>query len=137
LPIKQTHLDVKDPRRLVTQMGEIPREAQVACLAAIVERLEKDIGTLKAQAAAWANGDVDTLRALPYPGEIQQCQGALETSNNMKQIIDASNAGWNSGVDKALTAGPPTLAVRPIYELLKPDGTLAALKAKGYRVEGP
>jgi hypothetical protein len=102
-----------------------------------MDRLEKDIDTIKAQAIAWANGDVDTLRALPYPGEIQQCQGALEASGNMKQIIDESNAGWNASVLKALTSGPPTLAVRPIYELLKPEGTLAALKTKGYRVEGP
>jgi len=93
--------------------------------------------TLKAQANAWAVGDVETLRALPYPKEIQSCTDALENSGGMKQIINEANGGWNAALDKALTDGVPTLAIRPIYELLKPDGTLATLRAKGYQVEGP
>jgi uncharacterized protein YbaP (TraB family) len=135
--IKQTPLKVEDPRNLVTQLSEIPREAQIACLEAIVERLEKDIDTIKAQANAWALGDVETLRALPYPREIQACTSALETSGNMKALIDGANRGWDSALEDALTTNQPTLGVKPIYELLKPGGTLAALRAKGYRVEGP
>ena len=40
-------------------------------------------------------------------------------------------------VDAALANNQTTLAIRPIYDLLGPNGTLAALRAKGYRVEGP
>jgi uncharacterized protein YbaP (TraB family) len=135
--VRQTHLEVDDPRGLVKQVGEIPREAQVACLESVMERLEKDLDTIKAQANAWSLGDVDTLRALPYPREIRECQNALENSGDMKRIIADANAAWIGAVDRSLVSGPPTLAVRPIYELLKSDGTLAALRAKGYRVEGP
>jgi uncharacterized protein YbaP (TraB family) len=135
--VRQTQINVDNPRDLVTQVGEIPRASQIACLDAIVERLEKDIETIKAQANAWAVGDVATLRALPYPKEIQSCADALESSGRMKKIIEQTNRGWNEGLEKALNDGVPTLAVRPIYEMLRPNGTLDSLRAKGYEVEGP
>jgi len=135
--VRQTQIKVRDPRDLVIEVGDIPRAAQVACLDAIVERLEKDIEILKAQANAWALGDVATLRSLPYPKEVQSCSDALERSGKMKKIIDEANGGWNAALEQALNAGVPTLGIRPIYELLKPDGTLAMLRAKGYQVEGP
>jgi hypothetical protein len=135
--VRQTRLEVNDPRNLVSEIGEIPREAQVACFESVIARLEQGLDTIKAQANAWALGDVDALRTLPYPREIRECQTALETSGDLKQIIADANAGWSAAVDAALTSGTPTLGVRPIYDLLKPDGTLAKLREKGYRVEGP
>ena len=97
----------------------------------------KDIETLKAQANAWAVGDVETLRALPYPKEIQSCQDALENSGDMKKLIAEANGQWSGTLERALDDGTPTLGIRPIYELLKPDGTLDRLRARGYQVEGP
>lgn len=135
--IQQTALKVADPRGLVTELGEIPKAAQLACFDAVLAKLERDIDTLKAQANAWALGDVATLRSLPYPREIEECQSTLENSGDMKKLIAETNRGWNLAVEKALTGGPPTLAIGPIYELLKSDGALARLAAKGYRVEGP
>jgi uncharacterized protein YbaP (TraB family) len=135
--IVQTQLKVKDPREVVTQLGEIPRDVQVNCLAAIVERLERDMDTIKAQADAWALGDVDSLRKLPYPREIEVCVNALESSDRMKDMIAHVAQGWDRGVENALDKGPPTLAVKPIYDLLGANGTIEKLRAKGYRIEGP
>ena len=136
--VTQTQLKVEDPREVVTQFGEIPRNVQVSCLEAIVEHLEKDMETMKAQANAWALGDVATLRALPYPKEIEVCTQALETSDRMKRLIESIDAGWNKSVDAALSGrGKPTLAVKPIYELLGANGTIEKLRARGFRVEGP
>jgi uncharacterized protein YbaP (TraB family) len=136
--VTQTQLKVEDPREVVTQFGEIPRNVQVSCLEAIVEHLEKDMETVKAQANAWALGDVATLRALPYPKEIEVCTNALETSGRVKDLIERMDAGWNKSVEAALSArGKPTLAVKPIYELLGANGTIQKLRARGFRVEGP
>ncbi len=136
--VTQTQLKVEDPREVVTQFGEIPRNIQVSCLEAIVEHLEKDMETVKAQANAWALGDVAALRALPYPKEIEVCTNALETSDRMKRLIESVDAGWNRSVEASLSGkGKPTLAVKPIYELLGPNGTLEKLRARGFRVEGP
>ena len=136
--VTQTELKVKDPREVVTQFGAIPRNVQVSCLEAIVEHLEKDMETVKAQANAWALGDVAALRALPYPKEIEVCTNALETSDRMKGLIEGVDAGWNKSVDAALSGrGKPTLAVKPIYELLGENGTIEKLRARGFRIEGP
>ncbi len=91
--INQTPLKVQDPRGLVTELSEIPRAAQLACFEAVVSKLERDIDTLKAQANAWALGDVAALRALPYPKEIEECQSTLESSGDMKQLIAATEPG--------------------------------------------
>jgi hypothetical protein len=93
--------------------------------------------TIKAQADAWALGDVESLRKLPYPAEISVCTDALETSGRMKDMIDHINTSWNRTIETALTSGPPTLAVKPIYDLLGENGVLARLRAKGYQIEGP
>jgi uncharacterized protein YbaP (TraB family) len=61
--VTRTDLKVEKPRDILAQLAEIPREAQVACLEAMVERLENDIETMKAQARAWALGDVQMSRA--------------------------------------------------------------------------
>lgn len=135
--IAQTELKVKDPREVVIQFGEIPRDVQIRCLAAIVARLERDMDTIKAQADAWALGDVEALRKLPYPQEISVCTNALETSGRMKEMIDHVNTSWNTTLDSALTKGPPTLAIKPIYDLLGETGVIERLRAKGYQIDGP
>jgi uncharacterized protein YbaP (TraB family) len=138
VPIRKTEIKLEDPRQVVTQLGEIPRDVQVACFEAIVERLEKDMDTIKAQANAWALGDVAALRALPYPREIEVCRNALETSDRVKDLIERTSAGWDATVEAALNGtGKPTLAVKPIYELLGANGTIEKLRARGFQVEGP
>ncbi|MEJ1963243.1 MAG: TraB/GumN family protein [Gammaproteobacteria bacterium] len=136
--VVQTQLKVEDPRQVVTQFGEIPRSVQISCLEAIVGHLEKDLETMKAQANAWALGDVAALRALPYPNEVEVCTNALETSDRMKKLLESVDAGWDKSVETALGAsGKPTLAVKPIYELLGPNGTIEKLRARGFKIEGP
>ncbi len=92
--IQQTPLKVADPRGLVTELGEIPKAAQLACFDAVLAKLERDIDTLKAQANAWALGDVATLRSLPYPKEIEECQSTLESSGDMKKLDCGDQPGW-------------------------------------------
>ena len=136
--VRQTEVKIEDPRSLVAQFGEMPRERQVACLEAMVARLEHDMDTMKSQANAWAMGDVASLRKLPYPKEIEVCKDMFETSEVMRKMIADTNAGWDASVEGALDgSGKPTLAVKPIYELLGPNGTIEKLRARGFKVEGP
>ena len=136
--VRQTEVKIKEPRALVEQFGEMPRERQVACLESIVERLENDMDTMKSAANAWAMGDVATLRKLPYPREIEVCKDMFETSEVMRKMINDTNAGWDTSVEAALNGtGKPTLAIKPIYELLGANGTIEKLRARGFKVEGP
>jgi uncharacterized protein YbaP (TraB family) len=137
VPIRQSKLKIDDPRDLVTQLGQIPHDAQVNCLEAVVERLETGMEPMQEEARAWALGDVAALRQLMVPKALDVCTASASASSRTKQLIDDSNAGWDQQVDLALATNRSTLALKPIHELIGTRGILAALKAKGYLVEGP
>jgi uncharacterized protein YbaP (TraB family) len=137
VPIKQAKLKIDEPRDLLTQLGQIPADAQVQCLQAVVERLETGMEPMKQEAQAWSMGDVAALRELMIPKTIDVCTATVSTSLRTKQLIEDSNADWNHEVDLALANNRSTLALKSIHELLGPRGSIAAFKAKGYQVEGP
>jgi len=120
----------------------------VECLDVTMKLVEfwSDDETIGARAMAWARGDLPALRALrPSPDPADLCMAALLNSQavrdlHLREIDDVParrNQLWLEAVDRALAANRSTLAILPIDELLKEDGKLALLRAKGYRVEGP
>ena len=137
VPVRQSKLKIEEPRDLVTQLGQIPHDAQVSCLEAVVERLETGMEPMKEEARAWALGDVAALRQLMVPKTIDVCTAAVASSARTRQLIDDSNADWNREVELALMNNRATLALKPIHDLLGPRGVLETFKAKGYVVEGP
>jgi uncharacterized protein YbaP (TraB family) len=137
VPIRQAKLKIEEPRDLLTQLGQIPADAQVRCLQAVVERLETGLAPMQQEAQAWSMGDVGALRQLMVPKAIDVCTATVSTSSRTKQLIEDSNADWSHEVDLALSSNRSTLALKSIHELLGPHGSLAVFKAKGYQVEGP
>jgi uncharacterized protein len=137
VPIVRTSIRVTDPRGILTEAGEIPRAAEIACLAATIDRLETDLDAMKARARDWSLGDVDALRGLPYPRQREVCTSAAESAPQIKALLDRAGEDWEADLETALTNNRTTLAMKPIYDLIGPNGTLAVLRAKGYTVEGP
>jgi len=130
-------LRVEDPRAILAAVNEIPRAAEIDCLAATVDRLETDVGAMQQRARAWALGDVNALRALPYARQRQTCWDAVTRAPALKALADRAAAEWDSALQRALTNNRSTLALKPIYDLIAPDGVLAQLRSRGYTVEGP
>lgn len=137
VPIEKPALRLTDPRGILTEAGEIPRSAEIDCLAATVERLETDLDSMKARAGAWALGDVDALRRLPFPRQREVCTSAAASAPQIKALLERLNAEWEVDLEAAIARNRTTLAMRPIYDLMGPNGTLALLRTKGYTVEGP
>ena len=137
VPIEKPPIRLTDPRGILTEAGEIPRAAEIDCLAATVERLETDLGSMKARARDWALGDVAALRELPYPRQREVCTSAAESAPQIKALLGRLNEEWEADLETAIAHNRTTLAMRPIYDLMGPNGTLALLRAKGYTVEGP
>ncbi len=135
--IVRTSLRIEDPRGVLDEVGEIPRQAEINCLDATIERLETDLSAMQQRARAWSEGDVPALRKLPFPKQREVCLGVIANSPRIKGLVDRANADWNAALEAALARNHTTLAMKPIYDLLGEDGTLAQLRAKGYRVEGP
>jgi uncharacterized protein YbaP (TraB family) len=137
VPIVQSKLKIEEPRDLLAQIGQLPHQAQVNCLEAVVERLETGMEPMQQEAAAWAMGDVASLRQLMIPKTMDVCTAAVSMSTQTRQLIDDANNGWDHQVDLALANNRSTLALKPIHELIGTRGILAAFKARGYSVEGP
>lgn len=137
IPIQRAELKIEDPSGALKEVSELPPTVEIDCMAATVTRLETDLPSMQERARAWAVGDVDRLRALPYPNQREACLSALSNSPRIKALVTQVTQAWNSEAEAALTRNRVSFAMRPIYELLDADGPLARFRAEGYRVEGP
>jgi uncharacterized protein YbaP (TraB family) len=135
--IHQDKLRVQDPVDVLKDVGKAPISGEVACLEAVIGRLETDLGPMQARARAWALGDVDELRKLIHPDDRTACIAAVSTSDRVRELITEAQDDWFLSVEDALNRNRTTLAVQSMDRLLGDKGTLAVLRKEGYEVEGP
>lgn len=135
--IRQDKLKIEDPVDVLKDVGATPLSAEIACLDAVVTRLETDLGPMQARARAWALGDVDTLRQLSHPDDRTACIAAVSTSERVRTLIARARDDWLLVVQESLARNRGTLAVQSMDRLLGEHGALAALRQRGYEVEGP
>jgi uncharacterized protein YbaP (TraB family) len=137
IPIQRAELKVDDPSGALKEVSALSPTLEIDCVAATVTRIETDLPSMQERARAWATGDVDRLRALPYPNQREVCISALSNSPRIKALVDRVAQAWSAEAEAALTRNQASFAMRPIYELLDAQGPLARFRAEGYRVEGP
>ncbi len=137
VPVKRAELTVQDPSAALKEVSALPPSVEVSCLETTVTRLETDLPTMQQRARAWAVGDVDQLRQLNFPDQREACMSALSNSPRIKELIDRAISGWDSAAAAALAEDKVSFAMRPIYDLLAPNGPLSRLRAAGATVEGP
>jgi len=135
--IHQDKLRVEHPVDVLKDVGNTPLHGEIACLEAVVGRIESDIGPMQARARARALGDVDTLRKLNHPDDRTACIEAVSTSNRVRDLITRAQEDWFLAVQDAFAHNRSTLAVQSMDRLLGDNGTLAVLRKQGYEVEGP
>jgi hypothetical protein len=114
----------------------------VGCFDRTLDRLETDLADMAARANAWSVGDLDTMQRLPYEDQGPACLTAMiDTAIAQEQGLDALpgrvRTAWVDAADAALRDHDTSLALLPMAEILKPDGYLATLKARGVAVEAP
>lgn len=118
------------------ELTEMPRDKDIACLEATMERLEADVGAFKVRANAWALGDVESLRRL-QSSERSVCWEALTSSARLKQLQQQVQEYWMNAARTSLAINRSTFGMRSIEELLGEGGVLAQFRAAGYTVDGP
>jgi hypothetical protein len=128
-------------KAMLQQLAASPLD-DTACFARTLDRLETDLANMTARANAWAVGDLATLRALPYEDQGPACLAAvLASAMAREQHLDDLPArvrtAWVDAAEAALAGHDASLALLPMAEILKPDGYLAALQARGVAVEAP
>ncbi len=137
----EVKIPVDDPKQAISDFKSTTGELDVACLATTIKRLETDLDAMRARANAWAIGDLQALKNLPYPDQRAACLAAVASNPRLaEQLADAQrriDAEWLAAAEAALGKNTSTFAALPNTELFKPDGRLASLRAKGYVVEEP
>jgi uncharacterized protein YbaP (TraB family) len=137
VPILRAVLKVEDPSGALKEVSALPPSVEVDCVAATVARIETDLPSMQERARAWAVGDVDRLRALPYPNQREVCISALSNSPRIKALVDSAAQAWSAEAEAMLSRNRVSFALRPIYDLLDSEGPLAKFRAEGYVIQGP
>jgi uncharacterized protein YbaP (TraB family) len=137
VPIHVSKLTIEDPSAVLKDFGNIPLDEELACFSSTLSSLETDLGTMQLRASAWARGDVDTLRRLPYVDEESICVNAVSSSARVSDLIARARDAWLAEAENALARNHSTVALQRMSQLLGPTGLLESLRAKGYQIEGP
>jgi uncharacterized protein YbaP (TraB family) len=135
--VHQDKIKIEDPVDVLKDVGATPLDREVACLASVVNLLETEVGAMQARASAWALGDVDALRRLPHTDDRTACVAAVSNSERVRTLIQRAQDDWLIATEDSLSRNRGTLAVQSMDRLLGEHGALAALRAKGYTIEGP
>lgn len=134
-------LKLEEPREALRDFKTAPRDGDVECLRATMDRLDTDLAAMAQRANAWADGDLAGLRELPYVDQDRTCLDGAASTPGLRQRVDAAfaavTAEWLRAVEAALGRNATTFAVAPIDQLTHGDGWLARLRAAGYAVEAP
>ena len=137
VPIRPMKLAFTDPQGALREVGDLSPSLEIDCLDATVTRIETDLQNMQQRAKAWAVGDVEKLRALTFPDQREVCLTAVSNAPRVKALVDTAQQTWIDDVESALTRNRVSVAMRPIYDLLDPNGPLARFRADGYTVEEP
>lgn len=132
---------VDEPRAAIKEFRSSALD-DLACFDKTLRRLETDIDAMTVRANAWAIGDLETLRSLPVIDNNRTCMMvAMQSSVVQKQggvdIEPRLERAWLDAAESALARNRVTFALLSMPEVLRPDGYLAKLQAKGYAVEAP
>lgn len=144
--IKQTSTTVMvgldNPREAVRDFKKAQLN-DLDCFTKTVDRLEGDLDAMKLRANAWSLGDIGAIRKLNFPDQKKSCNAAILDSKWLRSLKGAGDLQqrvklfWLEAAEKALTANKSTFAMLPMWDLLDPQGLVAALRAKGYQVDEP
>lgn len=132
---------IDKPRAAIKEFKQAPLD-DVECFAKTIERLESDLDLMKVRANAWATGDVEKLRAL---APVDNASACIAVALNAQVMQDRGYTDWPArrasawldAAEAAFAANRSTVAVLSIDQILKPDGLVAQLRARGYVVEDP
>jgi len=137
VPVQKAKVQVTDPSGALKEVSSLPPSLEIDCLSATILRIETDLQNMQQRAVAWSVGDIDRLRALPFPNQRETCINAISNSPRMKALVDSAQQAWLDEAEAALVRNRISFAMRPIYELLDGSGPLAKFRAEGYKIEGP
>lgn len=144
LKVTDSHvkLDFDDPAGAMKQFkkGEM---ADAACFAKTLDSIESELDAMRVRANAWSRGDLAEISKLDFADREHACKEAMQNTAAVRQRIDGQDAErrmrklWLEAAERALSSNRSTFAMLKLRSILKGDDVIAALQAKGYKVEAP
>ena len=112
------------------------------CFERTLDRIEGDLDTMAARANAWASGDLDALRALPYTDQMSMCREAVSASgvahrHGLGDVESRVRQSWVDAATAALERNRSSFALLPMARLLGDGDYLSGLRSRGYIVQSP
>lgn len=137
----EVRITIDNPKQALREFAATSLDDR-ECFTRTLDRIEGDLGTMVVRANAWSIGDVQTLREQPFSNQFTACSAAftgaaLARKHGIADLSQRIERTWIAAAEAALARNRSTFATLPIAELLKPDGYLAKLQARGYEVEAP
>jgi len=108
---------------------------QHACLAQAVEDVAWARGNADSAARAWAVGDIKTVKAHYSEWRLGNC--IMAAVQKFSDIDGRNVAEYVSAIDAALDKPGKTIAILYMGPLLRKNGVLERLQARGIAIEGP
>lgn len=113
----------------------------IAFLEQTMNNLETDLRTARMRANAWSTGDIDTLRAQAdadtTAAQLYAASWPFLDAMELAELADETDRRWLEAAERALRSNRTTVATLPIFMLLREDGLLAHLRARGFEVIEP
>lgn len=134
-------IKIADPKKALREFSSEALNDQ-ECFRRTLDRIETDLGAMAGRANAWAEGDIQALRDLPYESQYSACRAAftetgIARKQGMQDMQARMEAAWFAAAEKSLSQNLSTFAVMPVSQLMRSEGLLARLAAKGYTIEAP
>lgn len=161
LPAAHRVVRVENPRAMFRGLSRLEMP-DLACFTRELDAFEEELENARQRANAWARGDVATLRGLYREQTLEEAlesncvrtlmlamaSGEGEDAEHMGRMLadlewHARWAGvqaeqeWLAAAEAALAKNSSTFAVLPLDDLLRSEGPLAKLRARGCVVEEP
>jgi uncharacterized protein YbaP (TraB family) len=136
-----TKMDNADPKQLLAEFRDFPRQTEIDCLVKTMDHIEKQLPRVRDGARAWSIGDTALLQAdLSWTSRASCTEAAFNSSSLHGRIEALQEQGreyWRGMVSYALLNKKTTVTALPIRVLLGPDSLLDYLRTSGYLVESP
>jgi TraB/PrgY/gumN family len=132
---------VDSPETWIREFAAVPFIQEIDCLEKTIERVETDTDPMRHRANLWSVGDVEALRPLKFPDDRVTCLNVLFSVPRFHRELEEAVAQmynkWLGLADDALRHNASSVAVLPMSEMLRADGWLDRLRAKGYSIYEP
>ena len=139
----QLKIMLDDPRGALADFRKEGLKPQdLECFRKTLDLIENELPQSTASARAWAVGDWAAIRNTARADERAACSSAwfdtdTARKHGVRDIEARVRAQWLDIAEASLRKNRITFATISVWDLVRPDGYLAALQAKGYEVEAP